>query len=55
MANLEFNVGDVVRLKSGGPEMTIEGIGKHGLGAVHDNAKCVWFEGKKAWKVSSSL
>jgi uncharacterized protein YodC (DUF2158 family) len=47
MANLEFNVGDVVRLKSGGPEMTIEGIGKHGLGAVHDNAKCVWFEGKK--------
>ncbi len=42
----EFKDGDVVRLKSGGPEMTIEGIDKYGTGATRDNAKCVWFEGK---------
>lgn len=43
----ELKVGDVVRLKSGGPAMTIEEIGKYGMGSTHDQAKCVWFEGKK--------
>jgi uncharacterized protein YodC (DUF2158 family) len=42
----EFKEGDTVQLKSGGPQMTIEGIGKYGAGATRDNAKCVWFEGK---------
>jgi uncharacterized protein YodC (DUF2158 family) len=41
----EFKAGDVVQLKSGGPKMTIEGIGKYGLAATHEQAKCVWFEG----------
>lgn len=42
-----FEAGDVVRLKSGGPEMTIEEIAKFGMGADHDRAKCKWFEGKQ--------
>ena len=44
-----LKVGDVVKLKSGGPAMTIEEIGDYspfGVGG-HDQAKCVWFEGTK--------
>jgi uncharacterized protein YodC (DUF2158 family) len=45
----EFKVGDVVRLKSGGPRMTIEELGDYSTMGVagHDQAKCVWFEGTK--------
>lgn len=39
--------GDVVRLKSGGPDMTIEGIGKYGMASTNERALCVWFDGKK--------
>jgi uncharacterized protein YodC (DUF2158 family) len=44
-----FEVGDIVVLKSGGPKMTIEGIGDYSPMGVagHDQAKCVWFEGNK--------
>jgi uncharacterized protein YodC (DUF2158 family) len=41
----DFKEGDVVQLKSGGPKMTIAGIGKYGMGADHDSANCVWFDG----------
>jgi uncharacterized protein YodC (DUF2158 family) len=44
MADQEFKVGEVVKLRSGGPDMTIEGIGKYGMAATDDSAKCVWFE-----------
>jgi uncharacterized protein YodC (DUF2158 family) len=47
MSDSNFKAGDVVRLKSGGPPMTIEGIGKYSMGATQDRAKCVWFEGMK--------
>jgi uncharacterized protein YodC (DUF2158 family) len=43
----ELKPGEVVQLKSGGPPMTIEGIGKYGMGATTDRANCVWFEGTK--------
>lgn len=43
----EFSVGDVVQLKSGGPRMTISGIGKYGMGSTRDEALCVWFDGLK--------
>ena len=42
-----FKVGDIVQLKSGGPKMTIDTIGKFGMGSTNDRAKCVWFEGTK--------
>lgn len=43
----DFSPGDVVELKSGGPKMTIENVGKYGMGATHDSANCVWFERMK--------
>jgi uncharacterized protein YodC (DUF2158 family) len=42
----QFKAGDTVQLKSGGPVMTIKGIGEYGMGATSDNALCVWFDGK---------
>jgi len=42
----ELRDGDVVRLKSGGPPMTIEKIGKFGY-EKEVRAMCVWFDGKQ--------
>ena len=36
MSDSKFNVGDIVKLKSGGPEMTVEDVGE-------DAISCVWF------------
>ena len=41
-----FQPGDVVRPKSGGPEMTIEEIGEYNWGSGRQQALCKWFEGK---------
>ncbi len=41
----DLKVGDVVQLKSGGPEMTIELIDT--FGDDHKKAMCVWFDGAK--------
>lgn len=38
---MEFQLGDVVRLKSGGPRMTVENLGDR-LG--DEVVCCVWFE-----------
>jgi uncharacterized protein YodC (DUF2158 family) len=46
MSDTQFKAGDVVTLKSGGPEMTIDDISKYGMGST-DRAKCIWFDGKK--------
>ena len=35
----EIKVGDVVKLKSGGPPMTVEGVGATG------GLNCAWFDG----------
>lgn len=37
-----FKIGDIVALKSGGPEMTVQGAG----GATN-YYRCQWFAGKK--------
>lgn len=41
-----FKIGDVVQLKSGGPEMTVEDIGDYGKGAGK-GVSCVWFDNRK--------
>jgi uncharacterized protein YodC (DUF2158 family) len=38
---MDLKVGDVVKLKSGGPEMTIQE-----LDAVNGMVDCIWFDGK---------
>lgn len=44
----EFNLGDIVKLKSGGPPMTITGIRGDGR-----NVTCTWFKSsnESAWQV----
>lgn len=44
-AMAEINVGDVVRLKSGGPKMTVAKIGVYHGGVAQ--ATCHWFAGDK--------
>jgi uncharacterized protein YodC (DUF2158 family) len=43
---LELKVGDVVRLKSGSPKMTITEIGKYGY-SEKEQVKCIWFDANK--------
>lgn len=40
---MSFSAGDVVRLKSGGPTMTVEQVGKTAM-TNEDAVWCVWFE-----------
>ncbi|GEO80969.1 YodC family protein [Pararhodospirillum oryzae] len=40
---MEFKPGDVVRLKSGGPAMTVESVGDHYM-TGETGVTCVWFE-----------
>ena len=42
----ELKVGDVVQLKSGSPQMTIDGIDDYGNSGTKQ-ARCVWFDGPK--------
>ncbi|HEX5752301.1 MAG TPA: DUF2158 domain-containing protein [Archangium sp.] len=42
MAQGRFQVGDVVKLKSGGPEMTVEASLEE-----YESYRCQWFAGKK--------
>jgi uncharacterized protein YodC (DUF2158 family) len=39
----EFKPGDLVRVKSGGPAMTVEQVGKTAM-LEEDAVWCVWFE-----------
>ncbi len=39
---MDFRLGDLVRLKSGGPLMTVEQVGQTSLADV--GVWCVWFE-----------
>jgi len=40
---MSFELGDVVELKSGGPRMTVEQVGKSGM-TGEETVWCVWFE-----------
>lgn len=40
-----FNIGDIVKLKSGGPDMTVRDINDVGNSGVY--FQCQWFAGKK--------
>lgn len=43
-----YNVGEMVKLKSGGPDMTVERLLKDIQGEFNGSYKCQWFAGKKA-------
>ncbi len=40
----KFQIGDIVRLKSGGPDMTVNAVN---VGVTGKQVYCVWFAGKK--------
>ena len=42
-----FEIGDTVRLKSGGPLMTIDNIGDYSPTGPNPGLLCVWFDGGK--------
>ncbi|WP_298407723.1 DUF2158 domain-containing protein [Janthinobacterium sp.] len=45
-----FKKGDVVKLKSGGPHMTVESLDDYSDGAgigIKDGVYCIWFDGAK--------
>ncbi|HRE72598.1 MULTISPECIES: DUF2158 domain-containing protein [unclassified Candidatus Accumulibacter] len=42
-----FQVGDIVQLKSGGPEMTVQKINDIGDDVSTVRFRCQWFAGKK--------
>jgi len=49
MAN--FQIGDTVRLKSGGPLMTIQSIGDFSLsGGPNLGLLCIWFDGSQRFE-----
>jgi len=50
--NDKIKAGDVVELKSGGPEMTVDSIGDHqGI----ESAFCTWFDGNKKYSAAFPL
>ncbi|MPM00433.1 hypothetical protein SDC9_46657 [bioreactor metagenome] len=46
---MELKVGDIVMLKSGGPNMTIAEFGDYNYSG-REQAKCVWFQGIKRYE-----
>lgn len=55
MPDSDIKVGDVVRLKSGGPNMTVSQIDKVYDTDEHLSAWCSWFEGTKAMEKTFSV
>ncbi|MTW11417.1 DUF2158 domain-containing protein [Pseudoduganella eburnea] len=41
-----FEKGVVVKLKSGGPKMTVVGVGDYGPIGPEDGVQCTWFDEK---------
>jgi len=44
---MEFKVGDIVVIKSGGPQMTVEKIGPLGFYSKEIGVHCCWFVDNK--------
>lgn len=42
----EFKKGDQVKLKSGGPTMTVQNIGDYSPMGPEDGVSCTWFDAK---------
>jgi uncharacterized protein YodC (DUF2158 family) len=42
-----YNIGDIVKLKSGGPEMTVRKVNTNMSEEFSGNYQCQWFAGKK--------
>lgn len=44
----DLKKGDVVKLRSGGPNMTVQGLDDYTMSCgIEDGVNCVWFEGNK--------
>lgn len=43
---MTLKIGDVVKLKSGSPTMTVQGIGNYSSHGLHPGVLCVWFDVK---------
>lgn len=39
-----FQIGEVVQLKSGGPLMTVHGVGHYPTAGFNPGVLCVWFD-----------
>jgi uncharacterized protein YodC (DUF2158 family) len=50
---MDFGIGDIVRLRTGGPKMVLEDL--VGAGKENPKARCRWFNGKKACAEEFSL
>jgi uncharacterized protein YodC (DUF2158 family) len=44
---MDYKVGDIVALKSGGPSMTVTDFGDFSMSGVKQGVLCVWFDGSK--------
>lgn len=42
-----YKQGDIVQLKSGGPQMTVNDYAWHGNYKSEDTVVCIWFDGTK--------
>ena len=52
----QFEVGDIVQLKSGGPEMTVDEVSNtHLYEEGEPGVWCVWFAGKKRERAHFSV
>jgi len=42
---MEFKKGDTVKLKSGGPRMTVKAVGAFPSRGIDQGVSCTWFQG----------
>jgi uncharacterized protein YodC (DUF2158 family) len=52
MTDIPFKAGDVVKVKSGGPDMTVTQAGERAM-TGEPTVWCVWFDGRRRWMTRS--